>query len=80
MERSQLKCKFCGFLCRWVGGVRVYYSHPKWMYYTEDEERAIKTIKRCLGDEVEIVNPRDYDENRILRCERNTKVYPSALS
>jgi len=63
MERSQLKCKFCWFLCRWVGGVRVYYSHPKWTYYTKDEERAIKTIKRCLGDEVEIVNPRDYDEN-----------------
>jgi hypothetical protein len=33
------------------------------MYNTKDEEEAIKAIKRFLGSNVEILNPRDYDED-----------------
>jgi len=43
--------------------LKVYYSHPKWMYNTREEKDAIRTIKNFLGKDVEILNPRDYDEN-----------------
>ena len=43
------------------------------MYYTKDEEQAIKTIKKCLGDEAEIVNPRDYDENLDFALQKRYK-------
>jgi len=46
----------------------VYYSHPKWMYGTEDEEKSIEMLKRSsvLKEQVgsfAILNPRDYDED-----------------
>lgn len=43
--------------------MKVYYSHPKWLYNTKDEEKSISAIKRCLSGNVEILNPRDYDED-----------------
>jgi len=43
--------------------LKVYFSHPKWMYNTEEEEKAIKTIKECLGNAIDVLNPRDYDED-----------------
>jgi hypothetical protein len=43
--------------------LKVYYSHPIWTYNTEVEEVAIKAIRKCLGEGVEILNPRDYDED-----------------
>ena len=43
--------------------LKVYYSHPKWLYYTKEEEKAIKTIKKYLGNSIDILNPRDYDED-----------------
>jgi hypothetical protein len=43
--------------------LKVYYSHPKWTYNTEIEAVAIKAIRKCLGEGVEILNPRDYDED-----------------
>jgi hypothetical protein len=43
--------------------LKVYYSHPKWTYNTEVEKVAIKAIRKCLGEGVEILNPRDYDED-----------------
>jgi len=43
--------------------LKVYYSHPKWMYNTVEEENSIKAIKECLGDSIDVLNPRDYDED-----------------
>jgi hypothetical protein len=44
-----------------VSKLKVYYSHPKWMYNTEEEEKR-------LGEAVEILNPRDYDEDSVSIC------------
>ena len=33
------------------------------MYDTKEEEDAVKVIKRFFGSDVEILNPRDYDED-----------------
>ena len=43
--------------------MRIYYSHPKWMYNTKEEEDALKVIGRFFSGDVEILNPRDYDED-----------------
>ena len=43
--------------------LRIYYSHPKWMYNTKEEEDALKVMGRFFGGDVEILNPRDYDED-----------------
>jgi hypothetical protein len=51
-----------------VSKLKVYYSHPKWMYNTEEEEVAIKAIRKRLGEAVEILNPRDYDEDSVSIC------------
>jgi uncharacterized protein YihD (DUF1040 family) len=49
-------------------GKAVYYSHPKWMYGTKDEEESIGMLKKSgilkkqLGN-FTVLNPRDYDED-----------------
>jgi hypothetical protein len=41
--------------------VRVFYSHPLWTYGTEEEAKSVEDIKMLLGRGVEVINPRDYD-------------------
>jgi len=42
--------------------IRVFYSHPLWTYGTEEEARSVEDIKMLLGMGVEVINPRNYDD------------------
>jgi len=53
--------------------LKLYYAHPKWIYYTNDEEETIKLIKKILGKHVYILNPRDYDEDPDFAKLKRTK-------
>ena len=43
--------------------MKVYYSHPKWMYNTVEEENSVKAIREYFGGTIDVLNPRDYDED-----------------
>jgi hypothetical protein len=46
---------------------RVYFAHPIWLYGTKIQVEGINLIKKSFGDEIEIVNPADYESDPELR-------------
>lgn len=46
---------------------RIYYAHPKWLYNKPEEEQGLNTIRNFFGKNIEIINPKEYDENPIYR-------------
>ena len=47
--------------------IRIYYAHPKWLYNTIEEEQGLQTIKNFFKKDIEIINPKEYDENPLYK-------------